>query len=77
MPGQYGTELVKRTDRPDIGHGRVHAVVTFDGVVDYEGDAYFGNMTVSENRMDEVVGDIKQRVEGYDVIPFLESDDDE
>ena len=76
VPGEFGTELVRRTDDPDIGHGRIHAVVTFDGAVDYDGDCHLGNITVDESHMEEVVADIKSRVEGYDVIPFVETDDD-
>jgi len=75
VKGDYGTELVKRTDTPDIGYGRVHAVVTFDGVVDYDGDAYMSYISVDEDSMEDVVGDIKSRVEGYDVIAFVEDNE--
>lgn len=52
-------------------------MVSFDGVLDFEGDTYFGNISVDEDRMDDVVGDVKERVQGYDVIPFVKGDDDE
>jgi formylmethanofuran dehydrogenase subunit A len=51
--------------------------VTFDGVLDFEGDTYFGNVSVDEDRMDELVGDVKSRVQGYDVVPFVKGGSDE
>jgi hypothetical protein len=77
VSGEYGSETVRRKDEPDVGYGKVHAVVTFDGVLDYEGDTYFGNVSVDEDRMDELVGDVKGRVRGYDVVPFVKGGSDE
>jgi len=76
VSGHYGTELVRRDDTPDIGYGRVHAVVSFDGVVDYNGDAHMGHISVSESEFDLVVESISERVKGYDVITFVEGSDD-
>lgn len=77
VPGQYGTELVRRKDEPDVGYGKVHCVVTFDGVLGYQGDTYFGNISVNEDKMDAVVGDISQRVSEHTVVSFVEGDSDD
>lgn len=72
VKGRYGTELVCRVDEPEVGYGRTHAAVTFDGVVDYNNDPYFGYITVDEDSLDTVVDDIGGRVDEYEVVTLVE-----
>jgi len=65
--GRYGTTRVEPGDEADIGIGEVEMVITFDGAVDYNGDAWLGHITTTEISGEKVIEDIEDRVEDYEV----------
>jgi len=70
VKGEFGTRTVRRDDEPDYGVGRVHAVVTFTGTVDYNGDAVVGCVSLSEQALNSFVDDIDGRVDEYEINTF-------
>lgn len=77
VQGQYGTRTVRRKDDPDVGLGKVYAVLTFEGVVDYNNDPHFGNISVDEDALDAVEDDLQERVSDLEVITLVKGDDDD
>lgn len=77
VQGQYGTRTVRRGDDPDVGLGKVHAVLTFEGVVDYNNDPHFGNISVDEDTLETVKDDLQERVSDLEVITLVKGNDDD
>lgn len=62
VSGTYGTTEVRPSDEPDLGSGGTAAVVVFDGVVDYGGEAYMSPLRLGEDKVGEVSDAITSRV---------------
>lgn len=74
VKGKYGVRTVRRKDDPDVGLGKVHAVLTFDGVAVYNDDNYFGNISVDEDVMDKVESHLQGRVKNLEAVTLVKGD---
>lgn len=51
LQGEYGTTLVRRTDPPDVGFGKLGVVVAVDSTVEFDGDEYSGAVKVASGEI--------------------------
>jgi len=68
VDGTYGKTEVSPMDEPDLGSGGTVAVITFDGVVDYGGEAYMSPLRLGDSKVGEVSDSIVSRVSDAELV---------